>query len=70
MNTVKKCLFWFVFTAFTLLFAASFTSCAKKSGCPVNETVGAKTNKRGEFSTKRGSSNLFPKDMRAKKKKG
>jgi len=68
MNTVKKCLFWFVLSAFMLLMAASFTSCSKKSGCPVNETVQAKTNKRGEFSTKRGKSNLFPKDMRGKKK--
>ncbi len=68
MNTVKKCLFWFLFIAISVLTAASWTGCSKKSGCPVNETVGAKTNKRGEFSSKRGNSNLFPKEMRAKKK--
>lgn len=64
MNTVKKQLYWFLIVAFTVFSAASFTGCSKKSGCPMNETVHSKTDKKGEYSTKRGKSNLFPKGMR------
>jgi len=68
MNSMKKYLFGIFFVAISVLLASTWTGCSKKTGCPVNETVGAKTNKRGEFSTKRGNSNLFPKEMRKKKK--
>ncbi|MFT6321197.1 MAG: hypothetical protein ACJAT4_002126 [Granulosicoccus sp.] len=44
------------------------SSCSKKSGCPVNETVGKTNSKKGSLSTKRGKSNLFPKKMRKKKR--
>lgn len=38
---------------------------SNKKGCPINEQAsGSNTNKRGELSTKRGKSNLFPKKMR------
>ena len=67
MNSMKKYLFLFLLTAFSVLMAASWTGCSKKTGCPMTESVGAKTNKKGEFSSKRGNSNLFPKDMRKKK---
>ncbi|RME97713.1 MAG: hypothetical protein D6772_10065 [Bacteroidetes bacterium] len=41
-------------------------SCARKSGCPAYETTKTKTKRNGNLSTKRGSSNLFPKKMRRK----
>ncbi|MFK8009144.1 MAG: hypothetical protein AB8H03_22480 [Saprospiraceae bacterium] len=51
-----------------LLVLPFVSSCSKKTGCPVNETVGKSTNRKGELSTKRGKSNLFPKKMRKKKR--
>ncbi|MEZ5031500.1 MAG: hypothetical protein R2787_08865 [Saprospiraceae bacterium] len=48
-----------------LLFAPSCSS--SKSGCPANDKAdNVKLNKNGEMSSKRGKSNLFPKDMRKK----
>jgi len=51
-----------------LLVLPFISSCSKKTGCPVNETVGKTSNRKGELSTKRGKSNLFPKKMRKKKR--
>lgn len=48
------------------------TSCrSKKTGCPMNDPakIGASTGKKGKMSTKRGKTNLFPKNMRKKKRK-
>ena len=43
------------------------TSCgSNKTGCPINESVTGKTNRKGELSNKRGKSNLFPKKVRKK----
>ena len=42
---------------------------SNKTGCPVNENVHAKTDKKGNMSTSRGKSNLFPKNMRSGSKK-
>lgn len=42
------------------------TSCSRKSGCPAYESVHSQPGRKGELSTKRGSSELFPKDMRKK----
>ncbi|MEM1322934.1 MAG: hypothetical protein AAGG75_21900 [Bacteroidota bacterium] len=55
---------------FSLLLLASTTlpSCSKKTGCPINENAHIKPNRKGKMPTKRGKSNLFPKDMRKKKK--
>jgi hypothetical protein len=39
-------------------------SCAKKTGCPINEKAHVKPNGKGEYGKKRGKSNLFPKHMR------
>ena len=39
-------------------------SCARKSGCPVNDPAQFKTDKKGDYKGGKGSSNLFPKDMR------
>lgn len=46
------------------------SGCARKSGCPVNEPAEVKTDKKGNFKGAKGSSNLFPKHMRAKKRRG
>ena len=48
------------------LFSVGTSSCSRKSGCPAYETTTAKTNRKGELSTKSGSSNLFSKKMRRK----
>jgi hypothetical protein len=51
-----------VFLAFAVV---GLTSCgSNKTGCPVNENAHVKTNSKGELPTKRGKSNLFPKNMR------
>ena len=50
--------------AAVFLIATTTPACSRKSGCPVNEEAKAKPNKKGEYSKKRGSSNLFPKHMR------
>ena len=45
--------------------ALNMTACgAQKEGCPINDRAAVKTNRKGEMSTKRGKSNLFPKKMR------
>ncbi len=66
---MRKRLILLVFSSFILFLGLNMTSCSKKTGCPVNESVHVKTNKKGEFSKKGGSSSLFPKDMRAKRKR-
>lgn len=56
---------------FTLLFAfvslAVLPSCNRKSGCPANESLKPKTNKKGELiGSKRKRTDLFPKNVRKK----
>ena len=51
-----------------LALASTSASCARKSGCPVNDEATSKVNRKGEFSKKKSSSNLFPKDMRKRMK--
>lgn len=53
-----------LFMAFLGLFFISTSSCNRKTGCPVNERAHVKPDKKGQLPTKRGKSNLFPKDMR------
>lgn len=58
-----------ILLAFALTLASStatLSSCSRKSGCPAYESTKAPTNRKGELSTKRGNSNLFPKNMRKK----
>lgn len=55
---------------FILLFALigssiSFTSCSRGYGCPA-ESANVKPDRKGRYGNKKGSSNLFPKDMRKK----
>lgn len=53
-----------------LLLTAPQYSCNRKAGCPATEAARSKTGKDGKLSSKRGKSNLFPKEMRRKKKGG
>ena len=47
----------------------STTSCQRGSGCPAQDAATVRTDKKGKLSTKRGSSKLFPKQMRKRKKR-
>jgi len=62
-----------LFFAFTLLLfiGTATSSCSKKTGCPINESgaVHTKTGKNGKMKSKKGKSNLFPKNMRKKGRK-
>ena len=49
-----------------LLGSGLYASCSRKTGCPANETVHVKPNRKGELPTKGGSTNLFSKKMRKK----
>lgn len=59
----KKIVYFFLIFTFSTAIVTS-TSCSKKTGCPINKNAGAKTDKNGELSKKRGKSNLFPKGRR------
>ena len=50
--------------------ATAMTGCSRKSGCPVNEAAHAEADKEGKFKKGKSKSELFPKDMRARMKKG
>ena len=67
---MKKLLTLCLFLSFLFITSSTLSSCTKKTGCVINENVHTKTGKKGKMSTKRGKSNLFPKEMRKKKKKG
>jgi hypothetical protein len=67
---MKKAFKYFFFFSI-LLISSSLSSCgSNKTGCPVNESVHTKSDRKGNLSTKRGKSSLFPKNMTKKKKKG
>lgn len=56
---LRSTLFFALFSLFLL------SSCRVKSGCPTDQ-YRTKIGKNGSASTKRGNTNLFPKDMRRK----
>jgi len=58
--------FGLILAVLTTLSPLVLSSCSRKTGCPANETVHTKTTRKGELSTKRGKSSLFPKNMRGK----
>ena len=60
-----------IFLIASLLVVSLFVSAcsSNKTGCPVNENVHVKTDKKGGMSSKGGKSNLFPKHMRSGSKK-
>lgn len=43
----------------------TITSCSRGYGCPA-ESANVKPDRKGRYGSKKGSSNLFPKDMRKK----
>jgi hypothetical protein len=54
------------FLSFVILGSGiSISSCSRGSGCPA-ETANVKPNRKGSYTSRKGSSNLFPKDMRKK----
>lgn len=65
---MKKALILFGLS-FLLLISGISSSCNRGVGCPVNENVSVKTNRKGKLPTRGGSSQLFPKGMRKKSKK-
>lgn len=51
-----------------LVFSGStMSSCNRGTGCKMNQSQ-VKANRKGELSSKRGKTNLFPKKMRKKKR--
>lgn len=61
---MKKVLNYFMLALALTLVSTALPSCATKSGCPMNENVHSKPDRKGKLSKKGGNSNLFPKDMR------
>jgi len=53
-----------IYLLLALFLLGTVASCSPKVGCPVTETARPKTNRKGELSSKRGKSQLFPKNMR------
>lgn len=67
---MKKICFVLIIMLLGGVMTISTTACSRKSGCPAYDSLKAPVNRKGELSTKRGSSGLFPKDInKAKKKK-
>lgn len=52
----------FLFAAFSAFLFTS--SCARGAGCPAQEGITAKTNKKGELKNKKSKHHLFSKKMR------
>ncbi len=61
---MKKFVYSFIFLLFLSMTVTTGTSCNRGYGCPSTENLGAKTNRKGQLSSKKGQSNLFPKKMR------
>jgi hypothetical protein len=57
-----------IYMSIFLLVVMLWSSCRTKSGCPANESLRAKTNRKGEFKAGGAKSNLFPKSMRKQMK--
>ncbi|MFK7807296.1 MAG: hypothetical protein AB8F74_05770 [Saprospiraceae bacterium] len=63
---MKKILQLCFFLSLIIFIGTVTSSCSKKTGCPMNESVHNKPGKKGKMKTKKGKSNLFPKNMRGK----
>ncbi len=59
---LKICLF----LAFSAFMISSTSSCARGVGCPAQDNITAKTNKKGQLKGKKGKQHLFSKKMRKK----
>lgn len=70
MKILKKKLLRYLplllFASLLTFTGTTFTSCSPKTGCKINDG-GAKTNRKGELSRKRGKTNLLPKKYRNKR---
>ncbi len=64
---MKKLNSYIILIVFSFFVFASLPACAPKYGCPSTENASVKMDKKG-YPTKKGKSNLFPKEMRKKKK--
>ncbi len=61
---MKKNFLFYLCCAIFVLGGMSITACnSNKTGCPA-ENATVKPDRKGNFGTSRGSSNLFPKQMR------
>lgn len=63
---MKRILLLLSFFLVLSLISTSTSSCSRKTGCPVNENVHVKPNRKGKLPTKGGKSRLFPKKMRGR----
>ncbi len=66
---MKKILFALIITGLAISGSVTLSSCNRKAGCPAYDSLKAPVTRKGELSTKRGSSGLFPKDLNKGKKK-
>jgi len=64
----KKFYLFLIFICVGFFAISSISSCKTKEGCESTKNYKAKTDKSGQLSTKRGSSNLFSKKQRKKMK--
>lgn len=63
MSTKKRFLPLLLLLAFLV---AAAPACSPKYGCPSNESVHVKPNRKGKLPSKGGNSGLFPKDVKKK----
>ncbi|WP_143473480.1 hypothetical protein [Flavilitoribacter nigricans] len=61
-----KKLFLLFSLCFLMATVVTSTGCQRGTGCPASDAASVRTDRKGKLSTKRGSSNLFPKHMRRK----
>ncbi|MCP3931581.1 MAG: hypothetical protein GY705_21050 [Bacteroidetes bacterium] len=61
---MKKLILLLGLSLLIVLGGTTFSSCSRKTGCPMNEKLHTKPDRKGGYAKKRGKSNLFPKDMR------
>ena len=63
----KRYFYWFL--CLLLLSGAGVACRSNKTGCPINEQASSGVDKKGNLLTKRGSSSLFGKEKKYKKRK-
>lgn len=64
---MKKIAFSLIVFSFIAFSSVTTMSCNRRAGCPAQENITAKTNRKGELKNKRGKQHLFSKKMRRKK---
>lgn len=61
---IKRAVSIICFCIFAVLFSSIFSACKTGYGCPSTENYQIQSNKRGELSTKKGTSRLSDKPQR------